>query len=90
MRSAIGDEATVDAAAVIGNFERMVRIADGTGIPLDTPIAMLTSDLRKEIGIDLFETAANTPRVGVLLKTLGRTMSRILPFVLKMTGKRSG
>ena len=34
VRTALGDEATVDAAAVIGNFQRMVRIADGCGIPL--------------------------------------------------------
>jgi hypothetical protein len=31
---AMGVEAMVDAAAVAANFERMVRIADGTGIPL--------------------------------------------------------
>jgi hypothetical protein len=29
-----GVEAMFDAAAVASNFERMVRIADGTGIPL--------------------------------------------------------
>jgi hypothetical protein len=32
--AAIGEAAMVDAAAVASNFERMVRIADGTGIPL--------------------------------------------------------
>ncbi len=32
-----GAEALVGAAAVVGNFERMTRIADSTGIPLDTP-----------------------------------------------------
>ena len=31
---AMGVGAMVDAAAVAANFERMVRIADGTGIPL--------------------------------------------------------
>ena len=40
LREAVGAEGLVDAAAVIGNFERMVRIADGTGIPLDTPVNM--------------------------------------------------
>lgn len=30
----MGVAAMVDAAAVASNFERMVRIADGTGIPL--------------------------------------------------------
>jgi hypothetical protein len=31
VRAAIGSDGLVDAAAVIGNFQRMVRIADGTG-----------------------------------------------------------
>ena len=47
----LGDAALVDAAAVIGNFERMTRIADGTGIPLDAPVAAMTADLREDLGI---------------------------------------
>ena len=35
LRAAAVTEIVVDAAGVIGNFERMVRIADGTGIPLE-------------------------------------------------------
>ncbi len=31
----LGPAPLVDAAAVASNFERMVRIADATGIPLD-------------------------------------------------------
>ena len=46
LRSRLGDAATVDAASVIANFERMVRIADGTGIPLDAPLAMITADMQ--------------------------------------------
>ena len=38
------------AAGVIGNFERMVRIADGTGIPLDRIVDAMTSDFRAEFG----------------------------------------
>lgn len=34
----MGVEAMVDAAAVASNFERMVRIADGTGIPLGSSL----------------------------------------------------
>jgi hypothetical protein len=68
----VGPEAFVDACGVIGNFERMVRIADSTGIPLDTPVAALTADIREELGIDQFGSARNTPALGSVGKVLGR------------------
>ena len=52
LRAAAGSEVVVDAAAVIGNFERMVRIADGTGIPLDGVVDALTSGFRAELGLE--------------------------------------
>ena len=82
VRRALGDAATVDAAAVIGNYERMVRIADGTGIPLDRPMALMTANLGAEIGIDRFATAANTPPVNAFQRMLGRGMTRMAPLVL--------
>ncbi len=48
----LGVEALVDAAAVIGNFERMTRIADGTGIPLGDTLAAVTVDIREDLGLD--------------------------------------
>jgi hypothetical protein len=56
LRAAAGSEILVDAAGVVGNFERMVRIADGTGIPLDGIVDALTSDLRGELGLENFES----------------------------------
>ncbi|MGI9324990.1 MAG: hypothetical protein ACR2PZ_07210 [Pseudomonadales bacterium] len=50
----LGAEAMVEAAAVIGNFERMTRIADGTGIPLDDTMAAMSTDIRAELGINDF------------------------------------
>lgn len=50
----LGAEAMVEAAAVIGNFERMTRIADGTGIPLDETMAAVSTDIRAELGINDF------------------------------------
>ena len=84
----LGPEATVDAAGVIGNFERMVRIADGTGIPLDKPMSMISADFRGEVGIDGFESSRNTPDVSSVERFLGRYMRRILPFVLKFMARK--
>lgn len=54
VRSELGEPAMIDAAGVIANFQRMVRIADGTGIPLDAPMDALTADLRVELGINRY------------------------------------
>ena len=50
----LGAAALVDAAAVVANFNAIDRIADATGIPIDAERVELTSDLRKELGIDAF------------------------------------
>ena len=77
---AISPEALVDAAAVIGNFQRMVRIADGTGIPLDTPVALMSADLRAELGYNGLGSAKNTPETGRVMRWLGRWLR---PLMLK-------
>jgi len=59
---ALGSEALVDAAAVVSNFERMVRIADSTGIPLDDVVYEKTVDVREELHLGRFRSAANTPK----------------------------
>lgn len=53
----LGPTGLVDAAAVASNFERMVRIADATGIPLDESVEALTADLRDRLGLDRFASA---------------------------------
>ena len=88
VRKELGSAALVDAAAVIGNFERMVRIADGTGIPLDAPVNVLTESIRGELGIDQYATAANTTSVPGWQRLLGRFLSPVLRVVLRRMGKR--
>lgn len=51
----MGPEAMVDAAGVASNFERMVRIADSTGIPLDDRMARASEDVRSELALDRFQ-----------------------------------
>ncbi len=54
----MGEDALVDTCAVIGNFQRMVRIADGTGIPLDDLMLSQSSDFRGDLGVEQFAGAA--------------------------------
>jgi hypothetical protein len=86
----IGPEALVDAAAVASNFMRMVRIADSTGISLDAPMEVLSQDLRAELGIDRFGSAANTPPAGVLRRSVGRVLTPLAWALLKLYGTLSG
>lgn len=60
LRRDMGDRAFGDICGVIANFHRMVRIADGTGIPLDERMMAMTDDLREELGINSFGSARNT------------------------------
>ncbi len=52
--AALGEPAMIDAAAVIANFQRMVRIADGTGIPLDAVVVAFSEDIREDLGLNEF------------------------------------
>ena len=84
----IGPAAFVDATAVVANFERMVRIADATGTPLDTPIATLATGLRGELDLDRFGSAANTPRGGAVQRTIGRVLAPFAGVVMRRMGRR--
>jgi hypothetical protein len=46
--------AMVDAAGVASNFERMVRIADSTGIQLDERMATLSQEVRDALQLERF------------------------------------
>ena len=57
---AMGPDAVVDCAATIANFQRMVRIADGCGIPLDPFSREESAKWRDGLGIDGFRSRGNT------------------------------
>jgi hypothetical protein len=57
----LGPEALVDAASVASNFERMVRIADSTGIPLDAGLVPMSQEVRADLDLARFASSANTP-----------------------------
>jgi hypothetical protein len=56
-----GAEVLVDAAAVAGNFQRMVRIADSTGIPLDARGIEAYAEVIDSLDLGRFPSAHNTP-----------------------------
>lgn len=85
----LGAAVLVDAAAVAANFERMVRIADATGIPLDTPVAIATATARAALGIDAFTAAANTPPPGPLRRLLTPILQPLLNRLLRAVGTRA-
>ena len=88
VRSELGAAAMVDAAAVIGNFERMVRIADATGIPLDTPVNVATESIRAELGIDAFESSEQTPPIRGWQRFIGRLATPLIWFGLRRRSAR--
>ena len=47
----------VDAVGVASNFQRMVRIADSTGITLGN-FEAITEDIREDLGINAYARAA--------------------------------
>lgn len=88
LRAAVGDAGFVDAAAVVANFQRMVRIADGTGIPLDTRLQLMTQNLRSELGLEAFGSSANTGETSPLRRLLGRVLGPLSTAGLRRLAKK--
>lgn len=58
-----GPAVLVDAAGVAANFQRMVRIADAIGIPVDERFGEMGQRVRAELGIERFPSAGNSVSV---------------------------
>ena len=52
LAAALGPDAVVDAAATVANYQRMVRIADGCGIPLDQFTDDASAPWREQLGVN--------------------------------------
>ncbi len=61
LRALLTPAAFVDAAAVIGAFNVVDRIANATGIPLDAGMAAMSGEVREELELPRFLSSANTP-----------------------------
>jgi len=60
LKKEMGANKLVDASGVASNFQRMVRIADGTGIPVDPGSYEDRADLIEQLGLTEYESAKNT------------------------------
>ena len=60
VNAAMGAHGVIDSAAVIANFQRMVRIADGCGIPLDARTEKASEPWRDTLGVNNYRSRSNT------------------------------
>ena len=61
--SVLSPDAFVDVCAVIAAFNVVDRVADATGIPLDPMLLAMSADVREQLALARFRSAANTPGV---------------------------
>ena len=54
--ASMGHAAMIDAAAVIGGFDGITKVADATGIPLEPGKAEVSAAWRDSLGVDRFVT----------------------------------
>ncbi len=85
--AALGPEGLVDAVAVASNFQRMVRIADGTGIPLDGPLRVVSEELRDQLGLERFAASANTPASSAASRLAGRLIRPVAFRLMRLVGR---
>jgi hypothetical protein len=72
-----------ETASVAANFQRMVRIADATGIPQEAPVMMLGDDLIDELDLRRFGSAANTPPTSGVQRFFGKLLRPLVPRLLR-------
>ena len=76
-----------EAASIVCNFQRMVRIADATGIPQDAPVRAMAADLVDELDLREFASAARTPETGAIGRVVGGVLRRVAPLLARRAGR---
>lgn len=84
--AALGEAGLRETASVASNFQRMVRIADATGIPQDAPVRAMGADLIDELDLRSFASAENTPAVGPVGRVVGGALRKLAPLLLRRMG----
>ena len=88
MIEALGPAGFLEAATVAANFQRMVRIADGTGIPQDDLMMTLGGDVVDELSLRDFASAGHTPALGWLGRLVGPVLRPFAPRLLAWAARR--
>jgi len=103
LRDAAGSGALVAPAAVVGNFQGMVRvgmvrvgmvrigmvrIAAGAGIPLDGVTLALTSGLREDLGVEEY-SSRRLGGSGGIVRAIGPVLRGLASLELRLAGRRS-
>jgi hypothetical protein len=89
LQQVAGDEVLVDAAAVAANFQRMVRIADSAGIPLDERNMVLTGDIRSRLDLGRFGSAGNSRPTTWVDGLRGFLMRPIAKMIIRRVDRRA-
>lgn len=64
--AAVGPDGAGQAAATVAAFSGLVRVADGTGIPIDDGLASASAEIRDQLELGAFNGAANTDLAAVV------------------------
>ncbi len=88
LMSVAGAEVVVDAACVAANFQRMVRIADSTGIPVDAESQPMMDAAAEQLELRRFESSKNTPRLGRFKKLLGPLQRKLGPIIMRRVANK--
>lgn len=86
--TAAGAEVVVDAACVAANFQRMVRIADSSGIPVDAERQPMMDAAAEELELRRFESSKNTPELGRFKKLLGPLQRKLGPIIMRRVASK--
>ena len=60
VEEALGPQGVVAAAAIAATFTKNDRLANGSGIPSELRMLRNSKEIRHELGLNNFRTAANT------------------------------
>ena len=82
----LGEGGLRETASIAANFQRMVRIADATGIPQEAPVMMLGDDLIEELDLRRFGTAENTPTTSGVQRFFGKLLRPLIPHLVRRMG----
>ena len=83
-----GPAVLVDAAGVAANFQRMARIADATGIPVDNITVAVSKNVREELDLHRLHTSQYTPPPTFMQRLQGVFIRAVAPFLIRRMAKK--